>query len=670
MGSSESKKNDNQIKQSIQLNQMNVNEPITNNNNKININKNNINNKNDNKNNNKSPKIVVGIDFGTAGIGYAYSLYDNKKNIILSDLKDQCDNKVPTEIILDNEYKYILAFGNECSEHINSNNNKETYQYFKDIKMNLYKNNDKIKSSNGKEIDIELIISFILTKISDEAIDQIRRINKKKFKKNEIRWVVTIPAIWEEKSKQIMINASKKAGLINENTDLSLFLALEPEVAGIFYFSDLYSQLDEDKDLFDTPYIICDIGAGTVDICTFTRKRTKEENDNIINEHLINGENKRNFIINDNDNLIQEVKEINEDIFDSIFIEEYPPIGNNYGGNYINNEFIGRLIENLFGKEKVDQLKYLKIKRWKEFEEKIEKLKRDFTHLEPRDVCLDCRIFNDKDTKKSLEDYINDYKKNHFRYKYELKINPEEEWELIFSSQIFLDISKEVANEIFLKLEEVYNNVKGAQIIFTGAGSKNTNLIYYISHIIEEKKINLEIKSTYQPEISIIKGAVLFGFQSNIIRKRKAKYTIGIKTCDEWDDIKYKDKGKKERNELMKRDECTNLFGKFITRNEYFEFGQVISKRLYAVSKQPKIIFYKTLKDDCKYIDEKDENNNLIIEKFGEVTFNIEEGFDMNNRDVQIDMKMGGTYVYAIAKYLINGKFKDTTQNFINYKNS
>ena len=183
MGSSESKKNDNQIKQSIQLNQMNVNEPISNNNNKININKNNINNKNDNKNNNKSPKIVVGIDFGTAGIGYAYSLCDNKKNIILSDLKDQCDNKVPTEIILDNKYKYILAFGNECSEHINSNNNKETYQYFKDIKMNLYKNNDKIKSSNGSEIDIELIISFILTKISDEAIDQIRRINKKKFKK-------------------------------------------------------------------------------------------------------------------------------------------------------------------------------------------------------------------------------------------------------------------------------------------------------------------------------------------------------------------------------------------------------------------------------------------------------------------------------------------------------
>ena len=116
-------------------------------------------------------------------------------------------------------------------------------------------------------------------------------------------------------------------------------------------------------------------------------------------------------------------------MFDSIFIEEYPPIGNNYGGNYINNEFIGRLIENLFRKEKVEQLKNLRVKRWKEFEEKIEKLKRDFTHLEHRDICLDCSIFNDSDNIKFLEDYINDYKKNHFRYKYELKNNREEKWE-------------------------------------------------------------------------------------------------------------------------------------------------------------------------------------------------------------------------------------------------
>ena len=33
-------------------------------------------------------------------------------------------------------------------------------------------------------------------------------------------------------------------------------------------------------------------------------------------------------------------------------------------------------------------------------------------------------------------------------------------------------------------------------------------------------------------------------------------------------------------------------------------------------------------------------------------------------------MKMGGTYIYTTAKYLINGKHIETTQNFINIKNS
>lgn len=310
-----------------------------------------------------------------------------------------------------------------------------------------------------------------------------------------------------------MINASRNAKLINDYTDLSLFLALEPEVAGIFYFSSLYSKFD--NELYDIPYIICDIGAGTVDICTYIKKRTENENSNI----LIN-ETSENIIISNNNNLIGKS---NDDIFDSILIEEYPRIGDNHGGNYINEEFIKRLIEKLFGKEKMENLKNNKTKKWKEFEEKIEKIKKDFSYNEPHDCRLDCRIFDDKKINKTLNEYIVEYERNHFNYKYELKVDLEDDWELIFPSEIFVDITKEVAKQIFEKLEEVHKNVKKADIIFTGGGSKNSNLIHFISDFIDENKLSLTIKTTYQPEISIIKGAVLFGFQNNIIRKRKAK---------------------------------------------------------------------------------------------------------------------------------------------------
>ena len=358
---------------------------------------------------------------------------------------------------------------------------------------------------------------------------------------------------------------------------------------------------------------------------------------------------------------------LDENIFDSFLVEEYPPIGGDYGGNYINIELIKRLIVELFGEEKVEKLKTdTKNEKWKEFEKKIEYLKQDFSEQEPYFCKLDCRLFKDKNAeiKKKLDDYISEYKQKHLQYKYDIRKNQDDKWTLEFPSQIFTDITKEVATKIFKKLEEVNNNVKNALIIFTGAGSKNSNLINYILDFSQETKLNFKIRHTCKPELSILKGAVLFGFQNNIIKKRKSRYTIGIQLHKTWNENVHKNKGIKVYKELEKKYYCGNLFSKFITINEYIEFDQIISHDYVALEKKPSIVFYKTLKYDCTYIDEKDENNNLIIEKFGEVIFDIEKGFDINNRQVKIDMKMGGTYIYINAVYLKNGKNLEITQNF------
>ena len=113
----------------------------------------------------------------------------------------------------------------------------------------------------------------------------------------------------------------KDAGLIKTDSDKSLFLALEPEVAGIFYaVSYLHDKNNVSLMMQEgRPYIVCDIGAGTVDICTHRRilKNT-------------------------------ETIELNE---------EYPPLGGDYGGNKINEEFINKFIVDIFGKEKVKKMK-------------------------------------------------------------------------------------------------------------------------------------------------------------------------------------------------------------------------------------------------------------------------------------------------------------------------
>jgi hypothetical protein len=53
----------------------------------------------------------------------------------------------------------------------------------------------------------------------------------KKKKNSKICWCITVPAIWEEPMKNIMIQASEKANLKKKGVDDKNFkIILEPEV--------------------------------------------------------------------------------------------------------------------------------------------------------------------------------------------------------------------------------------------------------------------------------------------------------------------------------------------------------------------------------------------------------------------------------------------------------
>ena len=85
-------------------------------------------------------KVIIGIDFGTSGISFAYGFKsDANKNVIQGHFEGQIQNlKIPAEIILDNSLKEVKAFGSQCDNFI-SQNESNTYHHFKQIKMNLYK---------------------------------------------------------------------------------------------------------------------------------------------------------------------------------------------------------------------------------------------------------------------------------------------------------------------------------------------------------------------------------------------------------------------------------------------------------------------------------------------------------------------------------------------------
>ena len=50
----------------------------------------------------------------------------------------------------------------------------------------------------------------------------------------DVRWVITVPAIWRSSAKQLMRQAAYEAGLGSDRLPQQILIALEPEAASLF----------------------------------------------------------------------------------------------------------------------------------------------------------------------------------------------------------------------------------------------------------------------------------------------------------------------------------------------------------------------------------------------------------------------------------------------------
>ena len=213
-------------------------------------------------------EVVVGIDFGSSGTGFAYSYFDKERILHGLIYGANVDHKVPTEIILDDNNN-VIRFGEGCLQYLKEieiERGLDCNHYFKGIKMHLYERKNTIISQNtNKELPLKLVIQKVLETIKEKAIKQISE-NRPSLAKNteKIKWVVTVPAIWDEHQKSIMMESCIDAGLINRNADKSLFFALEPEAASLY--CSINKAVDQKYFTKGEYYIVCDLGGGTGDI--------------------------------------------------------------------------------------------------------------------------------------------------------------------------------------------------------------------------------------------------------------------------------------------------------------------------------------------------------------------------------------------------------------------
>lgn len=165
-------------------------------------------------------KIIAAIDFGTTFSGYAYALTSNKDNIYTNRNWGQTQGfllqKTPTCLLLKPSGEFA-AFGFEAVSKYNDLTEEEAaeHYYFDRFKMKLYDNkilNTEIvlQDVNGKEQLAVDVFSQSLHFMKGHLLRHLAGAMGYQPEAETIRWVITVPAIWDENAKQFMREAAYK----------------------------------------------------------------------------------------------------------------------------------------------------------------------------------------------------------------------------------------------------------------------------------------------------------------------------------------------------------------------------------------------------------------------------------------------------------------------------
>ncbi|GIY53474.1 hypothetical protein CDAR_405052 [Caerostris darwini] len=189
--------------------------------------------------------VVVAIDFGTTYSGYAFSFTQDPDNIHMMRKWEGGDpgvvnQKTPTTLLLDPDEKFH-SFGyaaRDCYHDLEPQEAKK-WLYFEKFKMTLHKTENlsrdtMIHAANGKGVSALTVFAHALRYFRKHALQELSDQSATCILNDDVRWVVTVPAIWRQPAKQFMRNAAYEAGIASKENPEQLLIALEPEAASIF----------------------------------------------------------------------------------------------------------------------------------------------------------------------------------------------------------------------------------------------------------------------------------------------------------------------------------------------------------------------------------------------------------------------------------------------------
>lgn len=560
--------------------------------------------------------VVVALDFGTTYSGYAFWRKDNPSEIIPgkwdTGTKDVLESlKTPTSLLL-NKKNEVIEFGFKAEKifkELAEDEIDKEYRFFHQFKMMLHNKKSFIMDM---EIEDHLnnpmkaldVFSLSIQYLKDECIEHLHK-KKMMVHSDEIQWILTVPAIWDESAKQFMRKAAEQAGIPSEQ----LKLALEPEAAAIYVIKGAKTVFGKESVSTVEPgtkIMVADLGGGTADMT---------------------------------------VLELNED---KTMKQLHRSFGGAWGGNLINGKIWG-IMGTIFGKEIMDEFKKLTAD-FMEMESNIELKKRDITAGSKLQLPILPSLADlcKKLKGKGYKDLINEAKYNGIKVR---------TGKLCFEPDLVKEIFDLTLTNIYTSVENVLRNpnIAGIKDIILVGGFAQADFI--VKQFKKElSRYNVIIPT--DPVLAVLKGAVMFGQDINIISSRITGHTYGFEAMRFFTEGDPRIKKRKIDNVIY----CVDLFEKMVAIGDSVDVGKTVEKEVFASSKDMKSMFLKFYQSD-------NENPKFVTdpgcECIGTLMVEMPDLKGGTERSVMVSISFGQTEITVWGKDKTTGKTQETTLNLL-----
>ncbi|XP_033119508.1 uncharacterized protein LOC117118871 isoform X2 [Anneissia japonica] len=582
-------------------------------------------------------KVVVAIDFGSTFSGYAYCFPINSEQIFMMRKWQGGDPgvrnaKMPSTLLLTPEGDFH-SFGYKARDFYHDMEHKEAQKwlYFDKFKMTLHANQNldldtEIEAANGINVPAVRLFELALAFFRDRALEEVYDHSDHQVDLQDIRWVLTVPAIWKQQAKQFMRKAAYLAGIASTHNPDQLTIALEPEAASIYIRQlkkcepekNVRRSIIEVEDMNTSVnavpenlsegcrYIVVDCGGGTVDITV----------------HQI--EDYRGLV------------------------EVHKASGGTFGSISVDRQF-QQLLVDIFGQDFIDEFKIKRPAGWVDLMIAFEARKRNVNPWKnnPLNVSLPFSFIDyyKKFTGTStVEHALKVYNSEHVKWSAQGMMR--------FTSEGMKSLFQPSINSILGCIDQVLNqpNIGHISHLFIVGGFAESSLVQNM--IQKHYQDHLQVIIPHDITLAVVKGAVMYGMDPTVIRVRKSKLTYGVGVLNKFDAQKHPLEKKVVREEIVW---CTDIFDKFVEVNQAIQTGEKVC-RSYRPAKpnQEEILIsiYCSEKEDVKFITDRG------VKKFGNLKIDlttIPQLSEWKQREIKLTMQYGDTEIKISALDVLTG---------------